>query len=181
MRLVQLASTIFEWVARKLLSFFDLLYGGIPAHFESAFGLDESVERLSAVTRDFPIFTRQLVAMGEVSRYYVSLQRPQSFRNGFAPHFEGEFREIDGRVQLTGRFTLISFAKTFMTIWFGITILFLVVALRQMRGGVLLMTMALFACGILGLGMSREGWRNDISWLSRLIQDALSDKPSAPS
>jgi hypothetical protein len=100
MDLVRIIRATFEWIAGRVLWLFELLYGGAPAEFESSFGLDESVKRLSAVTRGFPIFTRQGVAMGEVSRYFVSLQKPASFRNGFAPHFDGEFCEVDGQVRL---------------------------------------------------------------------------------
>jgi hypothetical protein len=184
MPLTRLATAIAEWVAGRVRWFFDLLYGGVPAEFESAFDLDESVARLSSVTRGFPIFTRGTVAMGEVSRHFVSLQRHENFRNGLGPHFDGEFREVGGRVRLVGRFTLISLAKTFMTIWFGGLVFFLFVAIRLILSGnpqswwFPLMAMALFVPGVTGLWYGRQGWRDDIAWLSRLIHDALSDEPS---
>ena len=119
MRLVQLASTIFEWVARKVLWLFDLLYGSIPAEFESDFDFDETVKRLSSVTKGFPIFTRQRFAQGEVYRDWVVIRRPYRFRfidldprpRGYEPYFDGDFCEIDGRVRLVGRFRLSGFTR----------------------------------------------------------------------
>jgi hypothetical protein len=119
MGLMRVVRAIFAWVARKVLWFFDLIYGGVPAEFESAFDLDESVRRLAAVTRDFAIFPRERVAVGEVSRHWVSIRKPRFWTNSFVPFFKGEFCEIDGRVRLVGWFTLSAYTKTVATVWFG--------------------------------------------------------------
>src|SRR5262245_43441955 len=70
--MMQLLRAVLRWSGAKAQWLFNLIYGGVPAEFDSAFNLDESVKRLAAVTRELPILTRQRVAQGEVSKSYVS-------------------------------------------------------------------------------------------------------------
>lgn len=104
---------------------FDLLYGAVPADFDSAFGIEESVKRLSAATKRsvFAGLTQQ-VAAGRESKDRVSLQRVIPFvGNSFKPFFIGQFSEINGGVVLKGRFTLHWGTKLFQSLWFGMCLL----------------------------------------------------------
>ena len=164
---------------------FNLLYGAVPADFESAFGLEESVKRLSAATQRsvFGAFTHQ-AAVGRVSKDRVSLQRVIPFvGNSFKPFYIGKFRETNGRVVLTGRFTMLWLVKAFMTFWFGFCALWTAVAVLP-----LLMRDAnawwfpfagagMFAAGVAFVAFCKRLSRNDIPWLSKVIQNALSSEP----
>jgi hypothetical protein len=180
-----------RWASLKVRWFSDLIYGGIPAEFESAFNIEESVQRLSAVTKGFPILNRRQFAQGEVSRYFVNLSRPYSlsplaidFRGGFEPHFMGEFSDVDGRAKLSGRFALRSFVKIFATVWFGFIVLWEALAVRSLIAGdgrvwwFPLAGVGLFAVGVAHVWLGKRCARGDIPWLTSLIQNALSDKPS---
>jgi hypothetical protein len=141
-RLAQVGLAVFWWIAGKMRWPFDLIYGGIPAEFESDFNIEDSVKRLSAVAKEFPIRNRRQFAQGEVSKSFVHISRPYSlspfavdFRGGFEPHFKGEFSEVDGRVTLSGRFTLGTFTKTFATVWFGGILYWEGVVLRSLIAG----------------------------------------------
>lgn len=184
-----------EWPARKARWLFDLLYGSTPAVFASDFGLDESVARLSAVTRELPIFTRQRVAQGEVYKYWVVIRRPYRFRLfdsdprplGFEPYFDGDFCESDGRVRLVGRFRLSVSIRMFTTFWLGASLIVLIQSLRALLTGDLsiwwapVAAVGLLAVGVLFAWLGRWRARGDIPWLSALIRDALSGKPPSPS
>src|SRR5271165_4780867 len=101
--------------------FVDLVYGSVPAQFESAYSLEESVQHLSAATRRsvFRALTTE-AAVGKVSADRVSLQRViPFFGNSFKPFFVGKLHNNDGRIILIGRFTMLWFTKAFMTFWLG--------------------------------------------------------------
>jgi len=79
--------------------FFNLLYGSTPAEFESGLTLEESIQRLSKVTRRsvFSTLTRE-AAVGKVSQDRVSLLRfTPVLGNAFKPTFIGQFRFNTGR------------------------------------------------------------------------------------
>jgi hypothetical protein len=172
-----------------------LLYGGVPAEFESAFGLDESVARLSAVTRELPIFTRQRVAQGEVYKYWVVIRRPYRFRLydldprplGFEPYFDGDFLEVDGCVRLVGRFRLSLLTSVFITIWLGFVVFILGLSLRSLMAGDLrlwwfpLAALGFLVLGVLFVWFGRQRARGDIPWLTNFMEDTLSSKPAPPS
>jgi len=185
--LASLGVAALKWIAAPLRWLFDQIHGSIPADFESAFNMDESVARLSAVTKWFAAFTSRVVAEGDVSQHFVSIHKPYSlftvdFRGGFEPYFKGEFSEIDGRVRLSGRFTLGLSAKAFATVWLGFIVLWIGVTIRFLLLGDARTWWFPFAgLGVLALGaayvMFAKRWaRDDIRWLSQLIEDALSKK-----
>src|ERR1700722_17460635 len=100
---------------------FDLLYGSVPAQWECAYRLEESVARLRAATRRsvFSMLTEP-AAVGKVTELRLSLQRViHMVRNSFQPCLFGQFVTRDGRVFLTGRFTMHVMVKVFMSFWFG--------------------------------------------------------------
>lgn len=161
---------------------------GEPVEFESAYGLDNSVERLRAATSRW-IFSAlaQEAAVGKVTESRVSLQRViPMVGNSFKPFFVGHFVQSDGKVKLIGRFTINWFVKIFMAVWFGGIGFFIVggivAAIRAPRMTAFPLTaigMLAFGVGLLYLG----AWfsRNEVAWLSDVIRGALSARVSVPS
>jgi hypothetical protein len=165
--------------------FIDLLYGGVPAEFESAFGLDESVRRLLAATGRsvFSAFTHQ-AAVGTVREDRVSLQRVIPFvGNSFKPFFVGKFLSLNGRIVLSGQFTMLWGVKAFMTFWFGFCLLWTVLAILPLLARdprtwwFPLAGLGMFAAGTAFLCFCKWISRKDIPWLSAVIQNALSKEP----
>lgn len=163
----------------------DLLYGAVPADFESSFGLEDSVRRLSAATqRSIIRDSTHQAAVGRVSRNRVSLRRVNPFiGNSFKPFFIGEFREANGRVVLSGRFTVAFAVKAFMTFWFGFCLLWTGIATRPLLAGdpntwwLPCVGAGMFAFGVAVAAFCKRLGRADIPWLSKVIQNALSGKP----
>ena len=164
---------------------FDLLYGATPADFESAFGLEESVRRLAAASKRsvFRAFIHQ-AAVGCVSKDRVSLQRVIPFvGNSFKPFYIGEFREIGGRVVLSGRFTMLWWVKASMTYWFGFCLLWTALAILPLlvrdahAWWFPFAGLSMFSAGVAFVAFCKWLSRNDVAWLSRVIQDALSKEP----
>jgi hypothetical protein len=163
---------MFRWLWR-------LLYESTPVEFSSAFGLEESVERLRTATKR-SVFSAlsETAAVGKVSEKSVRLQRViPMIGNSFKPFFLGRFQSSEGKVLLVGRFTMLPIVKVFMTFWFGTVAL---VSLGLLLG--LNSTMpvpAVFGPFVMvggGVAMVAFGkWlaRNDVVWLSRLIEGAL--------
>jgi hypothetical protein len=160
--------------------FLNILYGSTPAEFESAFDLPESIRRLSSATGRSILVVRES-AVGTVSESHVSLQRVIPFvGNSFKPFFVGAFCERNGRTLLAGHFAIRSSAKAFMSIWLGFMLLwtlFTIPALLQHDANAWWFPFA-------GLGMLITGaafvwfckWlaRNDVAWLTNVIENALS-------
>ena len=168
---------MFQW-------FWRLLYQSNPAEFRSAFGLAESVERLRAATKR-SVFSSlgETAAVGKVSEQGVRLQRViPMVGNSFKPFFIGRFEVRDGVTVLTGRFGLLTIVKVFMTFWLGMAFVF--------AGGMLLGNfsspnpvppfLAFQPFLMLGFGIALVAvgkWlaRNDVAWLSNVIERALGD------
>jgi len=161
------------------------IYGGIPVEFESAFNIDEAVERLSAVSKWFAIC--RPLPEGDVSKHFVSLHKPYllftfDFRGGFEPYFKGEFSEADGRVRLLGRFTLGLFAKVFATVWLGFLVLWTSITMRSLfiadprTWWFPFVGAGMFALGVAYVAIAKWSARDDIRWLSERIENALSKK-----
>jgi len=164
--------------------FWNLIYEAEQKEFVSSFGLEESVQRLSAVTGRsvFSSLTNQM-AVGKVTESAVRLQRVVPMvGNSFKPFFIGAFVEDGGRVVLTGRFTMSLYSKIFMSIWFGFIAFWTVLALLPF----LTQDSNTWWFPFFGIGMFAAGiglvwgckWlaRNDAAWLTAVIQKALSCK-----
>jgi hypothetical protein len=168
---------MFRWLWR-------LLYESTPAEYRSSFGLAESVERLRAATKR-SVFSAlgETAAVGKVSDTVVRLQRVVPMvGNSFKPFFIGHFEVRDGVTVLIGRFGLLTIVKIFMTFWLGMAFVF--------AGGMLLgkfsspnpvpLFLAFQPFLMLGFGITLVAvgkWfaRNDVAWLSRVIEGALGD------
>jgi hypothetical protein len=168
---------MFQWLWR-------LLYESTPAEFRSSFGLAESVERLRAATKR-SVFSAlgETAAVGKVSDTVVRLQRVVPMvGNSFKPFFIGRFEIRDGVTVLVGRFSLLTIVKVFMTFWLGMAFVF--------AGGMLLGNfsspnpvppfLAFQPFLMLGFGIALVAagkWfaRNDVAWLSNVIERALGD------
>ena len=168
--------------------FLELLYGSVPAEFESAFDLDQSVRRLANKTGR-TVFSAlfQQRAIGKVSASGVSLQRVIPLvGNSFKPFFIGTFQESGHRVVLSGRFTMHRWAKVFMSVWFGGCVLWTIGAIA----GVVIEDLKKWWVPFIGVGIICAGtalvwvgkWlaRNDVAWLSRVIREALGVGPPNP-
>ena len=164
---------------------FHLLYGAIRADFESSFSIEESVRRLSAATERslLKAFTRE-AAVGHVSKDRVSIRRVIPFvGNSCKPFYIGEFREANGLTVLTGRFTMLGAVKACITVWFGFCLLWTVLslALLLMRHPntwwLPFIGVGMFASGVALVAFCKRLARNDTPWLSKVIRDALSEKP----
>lgn len=157
------------------------LYGGDTREFVSAFGLEESVRRLdSATARSVMSAMTKEIAVGKVSVESVSLQRViPMVGNSFKPYFAGKFVEDGDRVLLRGTFTMSRSSKVFMSIWFGFTALWTVLAFMALAAGTAPTWWFPFAGLAMlgaGVGMVKAGkWfsRNDTAWLSCVIEEAL--------
>jgi hypothetical protein len=168
---------MFQW-------FWRLLYESTPAEFRSAFGFDESVERLRAATKR-TVFSAlgETAAVGKVSDTVVRLQRViPMVGNSFKPFFIGRFEIQEGVTVLTGRFSLLTIIKVFMTFWLGMAFVF--------AGGTLLGNFSspnpvppflafqpflMLGFGIALVAVGKWFARNDVAWLSNVIERALGD------
>jgi hypothetical protein len=159
-----------------------LLYGSSPADFVSVYGLSESVERLAAATKR-SVFSSwgETAAVGKVSESQVRLQRViPMMNNSFKPFFFGRFEVRDGVTVLTGRFTLTLFVKIFMTGWFGMLLLIgggILVSGVKAQGSappfVLFQPLLMVGGGVLLVAFGKWLSRNDVAWLSSVIERAL--------
>ena len=161
-------------------SLYQFLYGSSPAEFKSAFELEESIDRLRAVTKRWAWSAQaQPTAVGPVDESKVRLQRViPMVRNGSQPCFTGRFEVRPDGVYLSGRFTMLPFVKAFMTIGLGGTILIgiLGVTSGQAWQGPFITRFLGFAMTAFGIGVIAIGkWfsRNDAAWLSHVIRSAL--------
>ena len=160
----------------------NLLYGSAPVEFRSAYDLAESVERLRAATKR-SVFSAmgETTAVGKVSEGSVRLQRVIPLvGNSFKPFFIGRFDMHDGKVVLAGEFTMLLIVKVFMTFWLGVVAVFagavLLGSFRPEGGSAwffLLQPFVMIAGGIAAVAAGKWFARNDVAWLSRVIEGAL--------
>jgi hypothetical protein len=169
---------MFRWLWR-------LLYESTPVEFSCAFGLDESVERLRAATKR-SVFSAlsETAAVGKVSEQSVRLQRViPMVGNSFKPFFLGRFESGEGRVLLVGRFTMLPIVKVFMTFWFATVALASMGLLFGLNATMpvpaVLAPFVMVGAGVAMVAFGKWLARNDVVWLSRLIEGALKS-PGAP-
>jgi hypothetical protein len=169
---------LFSWL-------YQLLYGSVPAEFKSAFDLQESADRLRVATQRsaFSVLSRQ-AAVGIVKESKVRLQRAiPMMNNGFKPYFFGRFETRGSDVYLTGKFTMLPFARIFMTFWLGMTLVFGTVAAvsnwdRGAGWRALPMFFGMTGLGIAFIWVAKWFARNDVAWLSNVIYGALGTPPT---
>ncbi|KZC18825.1 MULTISPECIES: hypothetical protein [Rhodanobacter] len=158
--------------------------GSEPVEFVSAFGMNESVERLRAATRrwSFPFATQECAA-GTVKENRVSLQRViPMVGNSFKPFFIGRFEQRQGKVVLRGRFTMMLLVKVFMAFWLGMLALFAVAGSAAAVASPKAAMFPLAAVGMMGFGVGLTAlgqWfsRNDAAWLTHVMRTALQVLP----
>lgn len=158
--------------------------GSEPVEFVSAFGMNESVERLRAATRrwSFPFATQECAA-GTVKENRVSLQRViPMVGNSFKPFFIGRFEQRQGKVVLRGRFTMTLLVKMFMALWLGMLALFAIAGSVAAVASPKIAMFPLAAIGMMGFGVGLTAlgqWfsRNDAAWLTDVMRTALQVPP----
>lgn len=158
-----------------------VLYGARPAEFKSAYGLDEAVSRLQAVTKpDTLSLMVQQTPMGSVSASNVRLRRAiPMVRNYFKPCFYGSFEQRGSDVYLIGRFTRTPLAKIFATVWLACALVFALlfigisVTTRKFDWITVLAPIGIvgFAVGYIAFSMSLS--KGDEAWLSEAIRSAI--------
>jgi hypothetical protein len=169
---------MFRWL-------WQLLYESTPVEFPSAYGLEESVERLRAATKRSAFSAlSETAAVGKVSEKAVRLQRViPMVGNSFKPFFLGQFQSSNGQVRLIGRFTMLPIVKVFMTFWFVFVSLTSVGILFGARSTTpapaVLVPLGMIAAGVAMLVFAKWLARNDVAWLSGVIEGALRP-PRAP-
>ncbi len=168
----------------------DLLYESTPAEFRSTHGVAESVQRLSAATSR-SVFTlaafSETRAVGNVSPDRVRLYRfIPMVGNSFIPVFVGRFESRDGGTVLTGQFGMRASTRVFMTLWLGATaafaVSFLVADFTSRTSTPVWQWLSPLFMLVAGVGFVSLGkWfaRNDITWLSRVIAQALGGPATA--
>lgn len=111
--------------------FYNLLFKKQPASFHSAYDVQESVRRLSAVVGTWPFlspFRQSLV--GKVKENKVVLARFIPFvSNPFAPVFHGSFQVREGATVLEGYFALPLYSRIFHACWLGFCLIMAVILL----------------------------------------------------
>jgi hypothetical protein len=166
----------------------NLLYWKQKAEYISGYPLPESVERLRRVVKSLgwnPVPPAGVY--GKVSENKVRLYRLIPFwHNSFSPFFMGAFGYSNGRVMLSGAYSMHPVVKVFMTLWF-IGVLFgifgeIIIFLPQLISGkitlhdlnpMLLVPFGLLLFGILLVKSGQWFSRNDINYISHIIRDAI--------
>jgi hypothetical protein len=168
--------------------FFNLIYGGVPARFESPYSVRESVARLAQAVKPsiFHALTKQS-AVGTVTEEKVSIQRVIPLvRNSWKPFFIGSFETLQDRAVLAGQFTFSPWVKVFMSVWFGFIAIWIALATAAVISHPAadfwfpLFGVALFGVGIVMVLVGKWFARNDIAWLSRVISEALGTHGAQP-
>jgi len=182
-----------------LLRFFRFLIGDVPVEVHSAFSQHDSVQRLREVTKR-SVFSSLFsqAAVGRVTATDVRLQRViPMFGNSFKPIFVGQFRETNGRVVLSGRFTMFLFSKIFISVWLSFALMWTVLALLSVFGMsgiqatassgnplvVSLFPLIGFGFFVAGILFVRFCWwlsRSDMKYLTDVITRALHAQPGSP-
>ena len=168
--------------------FLQFLYGSIPVRFASPYSVHESMTRLSAVVKPSILssFSGQC-AVGTVTEKKVRIQRVIPLvGNAWKPFFYGSFSAAETGSVLVGAFKFSAFTRVFMSIWFGFIAIWTLLATAT----VLIKSPSDFWFPLFGVGMIAAGiamirvgkWfaRNDVSWLTQVITQALGTNGAQP-
>jgi hypothetical protein len=168
--------------------FLNLLYGAIPAQFQSQYSVSESVTRLASVVKPsiFQSFSGECV-VGKVTETKVSIQRVIPFiGNSWKPFFIGSFEPLGTGSVLRGQFMFSIWTRVFMSVWFGFitfwTVLATTTVLTKSPSD---LWFPLFGVGMIGAGIAMVlsgKWfaRNDAAWLAQVISNALGTNVAQP-
>jgi hypothetical protein len=163
----------------------NFLYWRQKAEYSSKYSVPESIARLKNVVHSG--FIPRAGVYGRVSESKVRLYRVIPFwANSFCPFFTGKFECTDGKVMLSGSYSMNAAVKVFMTIWF-IAVLFAVLieiasylpAMATGKIGVqnldplLLVPLGLFVFGVVLVKSGQWFSRNDINYISNIIKGAI--------
>lgn len=178
-------------------NFTNKLFPVYPAAFRSEYPFDEAVVRLrSSVTKSNMLWGRSFrpspfdsvpgrvneYAFGHVRADDVQLQwLDRRFANAYKPIFRGAFKRHARSVVLAGSFEVHPFTKIFMTVWFGLGVIWTLLALFTLamvfvRPYVLVFPLGGICALIAGYWFTQYCWRisrRDIEHLSHVITAAL--------
>jgi hypothetical protein len=165
-----------------------LLFKRTKAEYKSRYSLENSIQKLQEVVKSpWNIFNCSRSICGRVTKEKVYLYRMIPFaRNSFVPVFNGSFHQQNGEVILSGVYSMCTFVKIFMIIWFGFFILEIIGTLIGVFQEIILkdksiaelspMVLIPFVMLFFGIGLVKLGQylsRNDIDYISKVINDAL--------
>jgi len=148
----------------------------------SDYSIEGSVQRLSDVVNSFTHGDR---IVGRVAADNVVLRRViPGVGNGFKPIFYGQFATRNGKTHLRGEFTMSGFAKAFLTIWFGLfAILMLMIGYSYVSGGgpneVTLAVLLLIVVVCLFIFFAMRSSRGDTHLITTQLTEALQKNEAA--
>jgi hypothetical protein len=162
----------------KLLKF---LYQSRNVKYESNYPVLEAIDRLKEEVHT-GIVPRAGVS-GKVSERRVFLYRviPLWF-NSFAPQFVGRFETIEGKLVLSGKYSMNSAVKLFVTFWLVVTLIAVVIALVAVVTGTIngsdniafvLVPCSLFVFALVLIKGGQWFSQNDIACISKVVEKAL--------
>jgi len=159
------------------------LYWSQPGEYTSNYPLPDAVSRLKGLVHSG--FIPRAGVSGRVSERKVQLYRViPLWANSFAPVFVGKFESVNGKIVLSGFYSIHFAVKTFMTIWFAITLFGALVVLACLATGIIppenaifvLIPFGMFAFGLVLIKMGQLFSRGDIEYIRNVIGKALEDR-----
>jgi hypothetical protein len=155
------------------------------AEYTSKYSVPESIARLKNVVHSG--FVPRAGVYGRVSENKVRLYRVIPFwANSFCPFFTGRFECTDGKVVLSGSYSMNPAVKVFMTIWFIAVLLAIFIEIAtylpaivtgkiavQDLDPLLLVPLGLFMFGVVLVKSGQSFSRNDINYISNVVKDAI--------
>jgi hypothetical protein len=171
---------------------FKKLFDKTKVEFTSKYSIDESVIRLKDVVRSgWSLLPIRASLYGWITRKRIRLYWGESFgQNSIKPFFIGSFHHSHGKVVLSGNYTVHPLIKLSIVIWFGVilimTVGILIIIIRDVGSGEL-STSDIKAVGfmlffsiisVLSVKLGQRFSRNDISNISKAIEETLSETPN---
>jgi hypothetical protein len=158
-------------------------------HFDAAGSIDSAVARLAKSITKTPLMasltneTYEETLVGIVSEDRVRLHKVMYLRgNIFKPIFEGQFQSKNGDAQLVGSFRMASNGRFTIALGLAVSIISQIIALPLIGTKTGIENLSLFAptaFGLIGLALAWSGktsGQNDVEWIERQIERALSQK-----
>jgi hypothetical protein len=159
------------------------IFGTRAVEFTSDYPLEESVERLAGIVKEsvFCAFTKQKL-VGEVSSDLVYFRRVMPFFEilTFKPYFTGAFHIKEGKVVLSGNFSIHWSARIFLVLWSGLCILWTYIGIGEYSSNkfesifISIFFVFMLLGGFVVVRFGQWFYRGDKVWISKRISEALS-------
>jgi hypothetical protein len=149
--------------------------------YPTIYPLPEAIARLKSLVCTG--FMPRAGVNGKVSERNVRLYWVIPFvANSFAPVFVGKFESTDGKVILSGNYSMYFAVKLFMAFWLAVTLLASLIEIGVLATGYtmfrensafLLVPCGLFVFGLVLVQTGRWFSRNHIGYITEVIRNAL--------